>query len=31
MRDLNYELKQLCERNRDGAYTTQADAKTCSP
>jgi len=25
MRDLNYELKQLCERNRDGAYTTQAD------
>ena len=22
MRDLNYELKQLCERNRDGSYTT---------
>ncbi len=25
MRDLNYELKQLCHRNRDGSYTTQRD------
>src|SRR6516164_2981448 len=25
MRDLNYELKQLCQRNRDGSYATQAD------
>jgi site-specific recombinase XerC len=25
MRDLNYKLKQLCQRNRDGAYATQAD------
>jgi site-specific recombinase XerC len=24
MRDLNYELKQLCHRNRDGSYATQA-------
>ena len=23
MRDLNYELKQLCLRNRDGSYSTQ--------
>ncbi|MDZ4728497.1 MAG: phage integrase N-terminal domain-containing protein [Xanthomonadales bacterium] len=23
MRDLNYELKQLCQRNRDGSYSTQ--------
>jgi hypothetical protein len=23
MRDLNYELKQLCLRNRDGSYATQ--------
>ena len=23
MKDLNYELKQLCRRNRDGSYTTQ--------
>jgi site-specific recombinase XerC len=23
MRDLNYELKQLCHRNRDGSYATQ--------
>src|SRR5262249_503229 len=23
MRDLNYELKQLCRRNRDGSYATQ--------
>ena len=23
MRDLNYELKQLCQRNRDGSYATQ--------
>jgi site-specific recombinase XerC len=25
MRNLNYELKQLCYRNRDGSYATQAD------
>ena len=25
MRDLNYQLKQLCQRNRDGSYATQAD------
>jgi len=25
MRDLNYELKQLCNRNRDGSYATQRD------
>ena len=25
MRDLNYELKQLCNRNRDGSYATQHD------
>ncbi|MBL8529146.1 MAG: integrase domain-containing protein [Burkholderiales bacterium] len=25
MRDLNYELKQLCRRNRDGSYATQRD------
>jgi hypothetical protein len=25
MRDLNYELKQLCHRNRDGSYGTQRD------
>ena len=25
MRDLNYELKQLCLRNRDGSYATQRD------
>lgn len=24
MRDLNYQLKQLCHRNRDGSYATQA-------
>ena len=24
MRDLNYQLKQLCRRNRDGSYATQA-------
>ncbi len=24
MRDLNYQLKQLCHRNRDGSYITQA-------
>jgi hypothetical protein len=23
MQDLNYELKQLCQRNRDGSYATQ--------
>jgi hypothetical protein len=25
MRDLNYSLKQLCRRNRDGSFGTQAD------
>src|ERR1700733_15121216 len=25
MRDLNFELKQLCRRNRDGSYTTHSD------
>jgi hypothetical protein len=23
MRDLNHELKQLCQRNRDGNYSTR--------
>ncbi|HEY0843561.1 phage integrase N-terminal domain-containing protein [Methylotenera sp.] len=25
MRDLNYQLKKLCERNRDGSHSTQAN------
>ena len=25
MRDLNYQLKQLCKRNRDGSYSTQGN------
>jgi hypothetical protein len=25
MRDLNYALKQLCDRNRDGSHATQHD------
>jgi hypothetical protein len=25
MRDFNYELKQLCQRNQDGSYATRAD------
>ena len=25
MDDLTYTLRQLCQRNRDGSYTTQAD------
>lgn len=25
MRDLNFQLKQLCDRNRDGSYSTQAN------
>jgi len=25
MRDMNYELKQLCQRNRDGSFATQAN------
>ena len=25
MRDLNYQLKQLCRRNKDGSFTTQRD------
>jgi hypothetical protein len=24
MRDLNYQLKELCRKNRDGSYATQA-------
>lgn len=24
MKDLNYALKQLCQRNRDGSFATQA-------
>ena len=24
MKDLNYQLKKLCEHNRDGSYATQA-------
>ena len=24
MRNLNYQLKQLCRQNRDGSYSTQA-------
>src|SRR5215813_7438613 len=27
MRDLNYAMKQLCQRNRDGSFATQADRK----
>jgi hypothetical protein len=25
MRDLNYQLKTLCQRNRDGSHATQRD------
>lgn len=25
MKDLNYDLKQLCQRNRDGSFASQAD------
>ena len=25
MRNLNFELKQLCQRNRDGSFATQRD------
>ncbi len=25
MRDLNYQLKQICRRNRDGSYSTQVE------
>ncbi len=25
MRNLNFELKLMCRRNRDGSYATQAD------
>lgn len=25
MRDLNYQLKQLCQRNRDGSFATRAN------
>ncbi|MCO5102198.1 MAG: hypothetical protein M9885_15120 [Burkholderiaceae bacterium] len=25
MRDLNYQLKQLCQRNRGGSFATQRD------
>ena len=27
MRNLNYELKQICKRNRDGSYATQRDRR----
>jgi hypothetical protein len=27
MRDLNYQLKQLCHRNRDGSFATQRDCE----
>lgn len=27
MRDLNYELKQLCHRNHDGSFATQSDRR----
>lgn len=27
MRDLNYQLKQLCHHNRSGSFATQADHK----
>jgi len=27
MRDLNYQMKQLCARNRDGSYSTQANRR----
>ena len=30
MRDLNYDLKQLCRHNRDGSYATQADREYLS-
>ena len=30
MRNLNYELKQLCRRNRDGSFATSAIASACS-
>lgn len=30
MRDLNYELKQVCHRNRDGSYATQRDSASAS-
>jgi len=29
MRKLNYELRQLCLRNRDGSFATQADRQRC--
>ena len=25
LRDLNYQLKQFCRRNKDGSFTTQRD------
>ena len=25
LRDLNYQLKQICRRNKDGTFTTQRD------
>ena len=25
MRDLNYELKQMCQRNQDGSFATRRD------
>jgi hypothetical protein len=29
MRQLNYDLKLMCQRNRDGSYATQADRERC--
>ena len=28
MRDLNYQLKNLCRNNRDGSYATQAQRQS---
>src|SRR5688572_28728450 len=27
MRNLNYDLKRICDRNRDGSYATQRDRR----
>jgi integrase len=29
MRQLNYDLKQMCQRNRDGSFATRADRERC--
>ena len=31
MDDLTYTLRQLCQRNRDGSYNTQADRMRSCP